>query len=88
MDISTTLTCRTSIFYTLASAYAVVLCVRAQGRIAADAKSVLRCCWRSKRISAFWGPLRGGGDSMWQARAKQKVEGVLLMYDRAKTVYF
>ena len=55
MDISTTLTCRTSIFYTLASAYAVVLCVRAQGRIAADAKSVLRCCWHSRRISACLG---------------------------------
>ena len=55
MDVSTTLTCRTSIFYTLASAYAVVLCVRAQGRIAADAKSVLRCCWHSRRISACLG---------------------------------
>ena len=87
MALATTLTCLTSQLDTLASTYAVVLCVRAQGRIAADAKSVLRCCWRSRRISAFWGPLRGGGDSTWQARAKQKVEGVLVMYDRAKTVY-
>ena len=68
MDISTTLTCRTSIFYTLASAYAVMLCVRAQGRIAADAKSVLRCCWRSRRISACFSGLCEEQETGWRKK--------------------
>jgi len=38
--LATTLTCRTSRSDTLASAYKVVLCVRAQGRTSADAKTV------------------------------------------------
>ena len=55
MALATTLTCRTSLFDTLSKAYKVVLCARAQGRTSADGKSVLRCCWRSRRIWACFG---------------------------------
>ena len=41
--LATTLTPLTSRPDTIGKAYKVALCVRAQGRIAADAKSVLRC---------------------------------------------
>ena len=52
MALATTMTPLTSLPDTLTNAYKVALRVRAQGRIAADGKSVLRCCWRSRRI---WG---------------------------------
>ena len=52
MALATTLTTLTSRPDTITNAYKVALRVRAQGRIAADGKSVLRCCWRSRRI---WG---------------------------------
>ena len=55
MALATTLTPLTSRPDTISKAYKVALCVRAQGRIAADAKSVLRCCWRSRRIWACFG---------------------------------
>ena len=50
--LATTMTPLTSLPDTLTNAYEVALRVRTQGRIAADGKSVLRCCWRSRRI---WG---------------------------------
>ena len=55
MALATTMTRRTSRPDPISNAYKVVLCVRAQGRIAADGKSVLRCCWRSRRIWACFG---------------------------------
>ena len=55
MALATTMTRRTSRPDPISNAYKVALCVRAQGRIAADAKSVLRCCWRSRRIWACLG---------------------------------
>ena len=55
MAVATTLTCRTSQPDTLTLAYKVALCVLAQGRTPAGAKSMLRCCWRSRRIWACFG---------------------------------
>ena len=55
MALATTLTTLTSRPDTITNAYKVALCVLAQGRTLAGAKSMLRCCWRSRRIWACFG---------------------------------
>eukprot|EP01043_Picozoa_sp_COSAG02_P070033 COSAG02_NODE_12241_length_1574_cov_5.391864_2_plen_57_part_00 len=39
-------------------------------------------------LGVFWGRLRASGGSMWHARAREKLGGVLSMCGRAKTVCF
>ena len=56
MALATTLTPLTSRPDTLTNAYKVVFCVRAQGRITADGKSVLRCLLAQQAdLGVFWG---------------------------------
>ena len=54
MALATTLTLLTCLSDTPSKAYKVALCACVQGKSAADAKSVLRRSWRSRRI---WGCL-------------------------------
>jgi hypothetical protein len=53
--LATTLTLLTCLSDTPSKAYKVALCACVQGKSAADAKSVLRRSWRSRRIWACWG---------------------------------
>ena len=50
MALTTAMTCRTSLYNTVTDADQAVLFVRVQERRMACAKSLLRCCWRSRRI--------------------------------------
>ena len=62
--LATTLTPQTSQSDTLTNAYKVALCVHLQETNAADAKTVLRCCWRRRRISSCF----GGFARRWRRR--------------------
>ena len=88
MALATTLTRQTSIFYTLASAYKVVLCARVQEPNAGDAKTGYDAAGAAGGFGGVLGRLREAGGSMWHARAREKVGGVLGMCGRAKTVCF
>ena len=66
MALATTLTRQTSIFYTLASAYKVVLCARVQEPNAGDAKTGYDAAGAAGGFGGVLGRLRGGGDGMTQ----------------------
>ena len=55
MALATTLTLLTCLSDTVSKVYEVALCACVQEKSAADAKSVLRRSWRSRRIWACFG---------------------------------
>ena len=62
MALATTLTPLTTRPDTLSNAYKVALCVRAQGRTSADAKTVHDAAGAGGGFRRVLGPLRGGGE--------------------------